>query len=121
MVCCGNAFTLRRRGLSSPVLAVEISVAQCFAYMVRGYLGAVVEVGYRARYFQYPVVCAGGEVQTFDGRLQHFRTFRIERAVLAHHLRGHLRVAVYARLVLETFSLYVPRGYDPAAYLAAWL
>src|SRR6267143_4119459 len=48
-----------------------------------------------------------------DGVFQKFFAFRRNRAMLADHLRHHLRVGISLFLVLEPFELPVSRGNHP--------
>ena len=85
-------------GGGTPGGAVEGAVAYGFAHVVgkNGFGG--VEVGYGAGHFEDAVVGAGAHVEARHGVAQYCEAFGVEGAMGAEHARGHLSVAIHARL-----------------------
>ena len=85
---------LQRVGIVSclPVGAVERAVTDGFGEMVRCDLVAAIEVGNRATDSQNLVMRAGGEAHAIHRRFEQRFGVRVELAVIANLLGGHLAV-----------------------------
>src|SRR2546426_5529962 len=89
--------------VSSPVGAIQRSILDGLAEMSWLYAYSAVQVRDRARYLQDAVMGPRGKPEPRDGVFQQLLAFGCNRAVLANHLRHHLRVCIGLFLVVKSF------------------
>lgn len=85
------------------------------------YILATVEVGDGTSHLQDAVVCASGESQAIHRLLQDCLSILIDKAVLAHHPAGHLRVAEHAEMVRKARFLNLSCRHHPFADFETFL
>lgn len=103
-------------GGGAPGGAVEGAVADGFAHVVGEDGGGGVEVGDGAGHFEDAVVGAGAHVEARHGIAQYGEAFGVEGAMGAEHARGHLCVAIHARLRGKATGLTLAGGDHPGPY-----
>src|SRR5438309_8148653 len=96
--------------VSSPVGAIQRSILDGLAEMSWLYAYSAVQVRDRARYLQDTVVCPCGKPQPRNRVFQQLLALGCNRAVLADHLRHHLRVRIGLFLAVKSFELSISRG-----------
>ena len=103
----------------SPIATVEVAVADGLGDVRKGNFLSPFEVGDGTCHLEDTAVGTGRELQAFHGTSELFQGFGSGCGVLLQHLLRHLRVAVYAETILETFLLNLPcRYYTFADFLA---
>ena len=98
-----------------PIASIKVSITYRFGNVGIFYLVAGVEVGNGAGHFEDAAVSAGGEREAFHGIAQGAERLLVGGNELLQHLLGHLRVAMYAFEVFETFCLYLAGCHDALA------
>src|SRR5260370_16294121 len=99
--------------VSGPVGAVQRAVLDRLAEMPWLYASPAVQVRDRPRYLQDAVMGPRGKPQPRDGVFQQLFAFGGNRAMLANHLRHHLRVGVSLFLAPKSFELSIACGDHP--------
>lgn len=99
-----------------PIGAVQGAVLDGLAQMLRGDVFGGFQVGDAARHFQDAVVGTRRKTEPSDGVFQQFLAIGGDCAVLAEHLRQHLRIRTGFLLAAIAFHLAVARCNNPQSH-----
>ena len=107
--------------LSCPSGAVEIAIVDSLTDVCYRDVVAVVEVGNRTGYFQYPVVGASREIKACHSRFESLQPLLVGYGKPVEQAGVHLCIAIHAGNVGKAFGLPLAGLYDSGSYVAARL